>query len=155
MYSLEWLLESQRYVPCLMEELWKFLPAEWGTYPFAYSQTCIPNWVSATSQDLSSGQADSSLKNWPTRSLGLIQCSGFLWGPMKDLVCMPPLPRDIYKLPPYFRCSCICFLRRAWTSVTRWTTELKFATWQTGHISSLLKLPHELPQFLYQARYIS
>jgi len=151
MYSLKWLLESQRYIPCLVEELWKFLPAEWGTSPFAFGHAHLnehlpKRWICRC------GQADSLLMNWPPRSLDLTQCCGFLWGPIKDLVCVPPMPTDIYELPPHFRCSCICCSRHAWTSVTRWTAELTFAMWQTGHISSLFKLPHELPQFLLSSK---
>jgi hypothetical protein len=44
------------------------------------------------------GQADSPLMKRPPRSPDLTTCDFFLWGHIKDLVYVPPLPRDIDEL---------------------------------------------------------
>ena len=45
-----------------------------------------------------SGKDDLVLNTWPPRSPDLTPCDFFLWGYIKDLVYIPPLPNDVDEL---------------------------------------------------------
>ena len=44
------------------------------------------------------GQEDDALMLWPPRSPDLTPCDFFLWGFVKDTVCVPPLPANLQDL---------------------------------------------------------
>jgi hypothetical protein len=44
------------------------------------------------------GPNDSPLLWWPPRSPDMTPCDFFLYGYVKDTVCVPPLPRDLQQL---------------------------------------------------------
>ncbi|GBN40757.1 hypothetical protein AVEN_182366-1 [Araneus ventricosus] len=45
-----------------------------------------------------SGDADDVFCSWPPRSPDLTPCDFFLWGSVKDRVCVPPMPKTIEEL---------------------------------------------------------
>jgi hypothetical protein len=48
--------------------------------------------------DVLSSLTDLSFHNWPLRSPDLTPCDFFLWGYVKDVVYVPPLPNDLQEL---------------------------------------------------------
>ena len=68
-------------------------PPHWCLTVRQYLNTTLPDrWLGR------SGQTDRVLLRWSPRSPDLTPCDFFLWGYVKDLVYVPPLPRDMEDL---------------------------------------------------------
>jgi hypothetical protein len=84
------------FMPQLTEESEDFIFQQDGAPPRFHRAVCahlnehLPNrWIGRA------GQADSHLMKWPP---DLTSCGFFLWGHIKNLVYVPPVPRDIDEL---------------------------------------------------------
>jgi hypothetical protein len=68
-------------------------PAHFYLEVCRHLNTTLPQrWIGPTSNK------DSALIPWPRRSPYLTPCDFFLWGYVKDKVCVPTLPRDLPEL---------------------------------------------------------
>lgn len=68
-------------------------PPHWSLRVRQFLNTTLPDrWIGR------SGQNDHDLMSWPPRSPDLTPCDFFLWGFVKGLVYVPPIPRDVDEL---------------------------------------------------------
>ena len=56
------------------------------------NETLPQRWIGRT------GPKDLALHSWPPRSPDMTPCDFFLWGYIKERVCVPPLPADLDEL---------------------------------------------------------
>ena len=65
-------------------------PPHWSLNERQYLNATLHNkWIGRGGND------DCVLLHWPPRSLDLTPCDFFLWGYVKDLVYVPPLPTSV------------------------------------------------------------
>lgn len=75
-------------------------PPHWHRTVRNYLNQVLPlRWIGR------SGQDDLTLTTWPPRSPDLTPCDFFLWGYIKDLVYVPPLPTDVEELKDRIRAA--------------------------------------------------
>jgi hypothetical protein len=68
-------------------------PPQWNLNVRRYLNDELPHrWIGRVGED------DIALFPWPSRSPDLTPCDFFLWGYIKDLVYVPPLPRSLVEL---------------------------------------------------------